>query len=278
MHRRSVRLGLLTIFGLARRGFFIPYRFADKLPAPGTVRSYNPVEAMLRSAESNFQALIDEMDGLAEALHAIDGRQPPEPRWDQQWFPTLDAAAAYTLVRRNEPGRIVEIGSGHSTRFLFRAVQDGDFDCAITAIDPAPSRGVGKLPIDLRANALHDVDPMIFEGLSPGDILFIDSSHILVPGSDVDDIMNRILPMLPAGVLIHVHDIFLPDDYPRVWDWRGYNEQSAVALLITTGAYEPLFASHYVASRMKDALSSSVVSRLPTSPGGHPASLWLRKK
>jgi hypothetical protein len=266
------------VLGLARRGIFIPYRFADKLPAPGTVRSYNPVESMLRGAEANFLALIDDMEGLAAALGAIHGGPPPQPRWDQAWFPTLDAAAAYTLVRQTRPARIVEIGSGHSTRFLYRAVQDGGFQCAITAIDPAPSRGVDKLPIDLRASALHDVDPMIFKALSPGDILFIDSSHILVPGSDVDDIMNRILPLLPAGVLIHVHDIFLPDDYPKLWDWRGYNEQSAVALLITTGAYEPLFASHYVATRMREALSDSVSSRLPAAQNSHPASLWLRKK
>jgi hypothetical protein len=278
MHRRSVRLGLLTIFGLARRGFFIPYRFADKLPAPGTVRSYNPVEAMLRSAEANFQALIDYMGTLEQEMLAIRGSAAPEPRWDQDWFPTLDAAATYALVRQAKPRRIVEIGSGHSTRFLYRAITDGGFDCTITAIDPVPSRGVDTLPIDLRADTLNDVDPMIFEGLSPGDILFVDSSHILVPGSDVDDIMNRILPLLPAGVLLHVHDIFLPDDYPKVWDWRGYNEQSAVALLITTGAYEPLFASHYVATRMTEALSASFVSKLPTGQSGHPASLWLRKK
>lgn len=278
MYRRSLRLGLLTVLGLARRGIFIPYRFADTLPAPGTVRSYHPIEAMLRKAEPAFQALLDDIDAFSGDLRAIDGKNPPEPRWTQDWFPTLDAAAAYCLVRRAQPRRIVEIGSGHSTRFMFRAIKDGGLECTITAIDPRPSRGVDKLPIDLRPSPLHDVDPMLFEGLSPGDILFVDSSHILVPGSDVDDIMNRILPLLPAGVLVHVHDIFLPDDYPRLWDWRGYNEQSVVALLITTGAYEPLFASHYAVTRMKDAVAACAVSDLPAGPNSYPASLWLRKR
>jgi hypothetical protein len=268
----------LTIFGLARRGIFIPYRFADKLPVPGTVRSYHPVETMLRAAQGNFIAVLDHLDTLEADITAIEGSGPPQPRWNQDWFPTLDAAAAYAITRQTRPQRIVEIGSGHSTRFLFRAINDGGFECTITAIDPAPRRGVDKLPIDLRTETLNNVDPGIFETLSAGDIIFVDSSHILVPGSDVDDIMNRILPLLPSGILLHVHDIFLPDDYPKTWDWRGYNEQSAVALLITTGAYEPLFASHYVATRMAETLEGSVVPRLPSSEGAYPASLWLRKR
>jgi hypothetical protein len=278
MHRRSLRLGLLTVLGLARRGFFIPYRYADTFPKPGYVPRYIHIEEMFASAQSDFMDILSVIDGMAADLNAIDGSAPPEPRWTQDWFPTLDAAAAYAVVRQRRPGHVVEVGSGHSTRFLYRAVRDGGLETLITAIDPQPSRGVDRLDIDFRRTTLGKVDPTVFAALNAGDILFIDSSHILMPGSDVDDLLNRILPMLPSGVLVHVHDIFLPDDYPAAWGWRGYNEQQAVASLITSGAYRPFFASHYVATRMAAEVSASAVGTLPNGPGGYPASLWLEKR
>ena len=108
-------------------------------------------------------------------------------------------------------------------------------------------------------------------------MLFIDSSHILMPGTDVDFLFNHVLPALPAGVLVHIHDVFLPDDYPAEWDWRGYNEQLGVAALLQGGGYRLLWASHYVATRMAEAVAASVAGRLELKPGAHEASLWLEK-
>ncbi len=277
MHRRSMRLGLLTVLGLARRGFFIPYRYAHTLPIPGRNPSYSPVEAIMAAAEPKFTALLAEIDGLEADLAALGQEPPPSPRWTQDWFPTLDAAAAYAMVRGHKPKRIVEVGSGHSTRFMKRAVDDGGLDTHITAIDAQPSRFVDLLDIEFLSTTMAAADGAVFARLRAGDILFIDSSHILMPGSDVDDLFNRIMPSLPPGALVHIHDIFLPDDYPTTWDWRGYNEQLGVAPMLAGGAYDVLFASHYVTTRMADAVAASAVSRLPTKMGGMPASLWLRK-
>ncbi len=277
MHRRSMRLGLLTVLGLARRGFFIPYRYADTLPDPGRNPSYPALEGILAAAEPRFVELLAAIDALEDDLMALGQEAPPAPRWTQDWFPTLDAAAAYAIVRGHKPGRIVEVGSGHSTRFMKRAVDDGGLGTQITAIDAKPSRFVDKLDIEFIATTLGAVDSPVFADLGPGDILFIDSSHILMPGSDVDELFNRIMPALPKGALVHIHDIFLPDDYPMIWDWRGYNEQLGAAPLLTGGGYEVLFASHYVTTRMAAQLAASTVARLPTEPGSHPASLWLRK-
>jgi len=277
MHRRSRRLGLLTVLGLARRGFFIPYRFADTVPKGGTVPTYPAIENAMRAAEAAFRDTLTAIDSYADDLLAIGEAPPPAPRWTQDWFPTLDAAAAYAMVRQHRPRRVIEVGSGHSTRFLARAVADGNLDTRITAIDPDAGRGVNLLDIDLRQTTLSQVDPNLFAELDAGDVLFIDSSHILMPGSDVDDLMNRVLPVLPAGALVHIHDIFLPDDYPKAWDWRGYNEQQAVALLLSSGAYEPLSPSHYAATRLAAAIEATVLARLPAVTTAHPASLWLRK-
>ncbi len=277
MYRRSMRLGLLTVLGLARRGFFIPYRYAHTLPYPGSNPTYPHIEELMVAAEPRFEELLAEIDALEEDLAALGHEAPPAPRWTQDWFPTLDAAAAYAIVRGRQPKRIVEVGSGHSTRFMKRAADDGGLATHITAIDVHPSRFVDRLDVEFLRTTMSAVDRSVFANLAAGDILFMDSSHILMPGSDVDDLLNRVMPELPAGCLVHIHDVFLPDDYPAIWDWRGYNEQQGVAPLLTGGAYEILFASHYISTRMAERLAASAIARLPSKPGSHPASLWLRK-
>jgi len=117
-----------------------------------------------------------------------------------------------------------------------------------------------------------------FRPLGPGDMLVVDSSHILMPGSDADFLINRVWPLLPAGVLVHFHDIFLPDAYPAAWRWRGYGEQLAVAPLIASGAARPIFASHFVATRMADRVAATVLARLPLMDEAMETSLWLEKR
>ena len=97
-------------------------------------------------------------------------------------FPAFDGAAAYTLVRQIRPKRIIEIGSGNSTRFLARALRDGGIDCAFTCIDPAPRIPVEGLGVARIPRLLEETDAELCAGLGPDDILFIDSSHILLPG------------------------------------------------------------------------------------------------
>ncbi|MGQ9366327.1 class I SAM-dependent methyltransferase [Azospirillum sp. ST 5-10] len=270
-------LGLATLFGLARRGFFIPYRHAATLPPAGAVPVYAPFEALLRRCEPAFLAVLADIDRLAAALAAFDGTAPPAPRWRQDWFPRLDGAAAYALVRRHRPARIVEVGSGHSTRFLARALADEGVEAEVTCIDPQPRARLAGLAVRHLAVPLHRAGAEPFAALRAGDVLFIDSSHILMPGTDVDVAVARILPALPEGVLLHVHDVFLPDDYPADWAWRGYNEQQAVAALLAGGGFAPLWASHYAATRMAAAVAASAAGALPLPAGARESSLWLRK-
>lgn len=279
MNARWRRFALLTALGLAKRGYFIPYRYAGAVASQGAVAPFEALEAQFKAAEKVFAALIERMNGYRGALEAIGGDQPPQPRWRQDWFPRLDAAAAYTLVRALAPARIVEIGSGHSTRFMARAVADGGLSTRITAIDPAPRAVIEGLGVETVRATVQQADTAPFAALAAGDILFIDSSHILMPGSDVDLLLNRVLPALPAGVLVHIHDMLLPDPYPADWAWRGYNEQSAVAQLLLAGKrYKPVFASHYAATRMVRVVEASVAGGLPLPPGAMETSLWLEKQ
>ncbi len=281
--RRRLRLGLSTLLGWRRAGWFIPYRYADTLPAAGESPPYVAVERMFAAGEGGFTSVLDRIDAWAAPLQALaatpstPGVGKP-PRFDQSWFPTLDACVAYALIRDHGPRRIVEVGSGHSTRFLSRALADGGHDGEIVAVDPAPRADIADLPrVRLVRDTVHRADPAVFAALASGDVLFIDSSHILMPGSDVDLLFNRVLPDLPAGVIVHIHDILLPDDYPASWAWRNYNEQLAIVALLATGAYTPMFASHFVRTRLASRLSASIVPTLPRHPEGFPTSLWLRK-
>ena len=201
--------------------------------------------------------------------------------------PTRIDVAPFTITMPEAPvrwaevfGRVapveIEVGSGNSTRVLARALAGvGE----ILAIDPAPRADIAGLPgVRVVSSTLQAAPLELFDGLKAGDALFIDSSHILMPGSDVDLLLNRVLPRLPSGTLVHIHDIFLPFDYPPIWGWRAYNEQQGVLPLLATGAYVPLFSSVWARQRLAERLERSVVARLPLPAGAMATSLWLEKR
>jgi hypothetical protein len=267
---RRLVLGLPTVLSLTPRGWFIPHRYAPLLPPPGAQPPYPAIEALFDGKAAAFEEVIDLIDGHAAALEAMRGL------FDQAWFPSLDAAVAYALMRDRKPQHLIEVGSGHSTRVLARALGGlGE----ILAIDPAPRADIAGLPgVQVVPSTVQAAAPELFGRLGRGDVLFIDSSHILMPGSDVDLLLNRVLPRLPAGVIVHIHDIFLPFDYPPVWGWRAYNEQQGVLPLMATGAYQPLFSSVWTRQRFAERLARSVVARLPMPQEAMSTSLWLEKQ
>jgi predicted O-methyltransferase YrrM len=263
---RRLAFGLPTILGFKPRGYFIPYRRAGDLPPAA---GYGALEPYFAAAA----------DAMRERLRGLDGlpAHPRLARWDQYWFARLDAAIAYGLVRERRPRRIVEVGSGHSTRFLAEAIADGGLSTELIAIDPEPRAeidGTGAHRIQLPVPACGEQP---FARLGADDVLFIDSSHVLMPGSDVDFLVNRILPALPPGTLVHFHDVFLPDAYPPQWEWRGYNEQLAIAALIAGEAWRIVFSSRYAATRLADEVERSTVGRLPLPEGAFESSLWLER-
>lgn len=273
---RRLNFGLQTLFGLARRGFFIPYRYAKYVPLH--LPAYKELEKVFSDQCQDLQKFCLFLDRYTEQFSRFTDLAAPAPRWDQDWFPRLDGAAAYGLVRQNKPSMIVEVGSGHSTRFIAQAVVDEQFPCRHIAIDPAPRASIQKLKVEWGKELLNEAHISLFAALQKNDIAFFDSSHILMPGTDVDIILNRIFPTLRPGVLIHIHDIFLPDPYPDDWTWRGYNEQNALGPLIAGGAYDLIFSSSYVVNRLKEAFIRSKVGQLPLNPGAFETSLWLRKR
>lgn len=264
--RRRLGMGFSTLFGLRTQGFFTPYRYADQVRAP---TGYPELEAIFEAARPAMRTVLDRVAAASGDLARLAG-PPPIPRWDQSWFPRMDGAAACAILRDGRPRRIVEVGSGHSTRMLAHAAPDA----RITCIDPEPRADIAALDLDLRREVLASDHLPLFDALGPGDVAFFDSSHILWPGTDVDIILNRILPRLAPGVLIHFHDILLPDPYPPDWSWRGYTEQNGVGALLL-GAVEIVFSSHFALTRMDGA---SAVEGIPLPEGAFETSLWLRRR
>lgn len=274
---RRLRFQLLDALGFGQYGWFIPYRYRAGSPPP--VDPYP--EAPFAAARDQIRESLEQAAHYSDQWSLMDGRDPPPaPRFNQDWFPGLDAALLYGLIRARKPQRIIEIGSGHSTRFAARAIADEGLDTDLSAIDPAPRADIAGLSgrIAIQRQTIQQADLSQFSKLAAGDMLFIDSSHVLMPGSDVDILFNRVMPLLPAGVLVHIHDILLPAPYPPSWNWRGYNEQNAVYGLAAGGGYQIIASSHYAETHMAEDLAA-LMPDLPLKPaGGMATSLWLEKR
>ena len=232
---------------------------------------------MFAAAAERFAGILERIEHHRAALCAFGG-EPPAPRFEQDWFPRLDACAAYIMIRDLRPARIVEIGCGHSTRVMARAIVDGALGTDHLCIDPAPRARLEGLHVRHLALPVDKAGTAAFGALEAGDIVFIDSSHIAVPGSDVDQLVNAVLPALAPGTYIHFHDVFLPFAYPSEWAWRGYNEQLLVGALLSSGGFELVFSSSYVKRRLPDLLRGSLIETLPLPAGAVESSLWLRKR
>ncbi|WP_319581799.1 class I SAM-dependent methyltransferase [uncultured Pseudodesulfovibrio sp.] len=264
--------------GGTRLGFYIPYRWAGSLSPFTQNDCYEWLKEAWDADRAPFEdtlSLIEKyIDRLADFAVA-DPENVDRPRFDQSWFPGLDGAAAYTMVRELSPARIIEIGSGHSTRFMAQAIRDGGLSTRLTSIDPVPRRGIDHLCDEVVRTTLDKADLAVFRELSAGDILFFDGSHIGMPGSDADTLINRVLPVLAPGVRVHIHDIFLPNGYPDIWEWRGYNEQLLAASLLAGGdRFRVRFASAYVRRYMSDYVAGWPI---PLPDECFEASLWLEK-
>ena len=243
--------------------------------------AYPALTPLFAAAEPSFRAVLAAAElhapGLARIRDGAAGLVGERPaRFAQDWFPRLDAVAAYTIVREARPARILEIGCGHSSRFMAQAIVDGDLATDLICVDPRPRAPLLGLPLRHAVRPFGPQDVALASRFAAGDMLFVDSSHVVEAGGEVDSLLLDVLPRLPAGALVHFHDLFLPDGYPAAWAGRRYNEQTAVGALLGGGGYEIVFASRYVATRTA-LLAGTIVETLPLSPGAPEVSLWLRK-
>ena len=195
-------------------------------------------------------------------------------------FEGLDPLLAYCMVRHYRPRRIIEVGSGHSTLLMAQAaLENGDTE--LHSIEPYPeeilTRGVAGLT-SLLDRKVEEVDRAFFQSLHSGDILFIDTSHVVRIGGDVNYLFLEILPLLQPGVIVHVHDIFFPYEYPENWVMdrrRFWTEQYLLqAFLAYNSEFEVLVGSGYLKAHYPEQLKELFPRAAPWQGG----SFWMRRR
>lgn len=210
----------------------------------------SPVLAIIELGRERYRTRLREFARASEWLKSVpylSNERGHDPYWLNTWFTGLDALSLYSFLASLNPRLYVEIGSGHSTRFARRAIRDQGLRTHILSIDPSPRTAVDELCNERVRQRLEDLDLSIFERLRPGDILFFDGSHRCFVNTDVTVFFLEVLPRVPYGVLVHIHDIYLPFDYPV--GNLYYNEQYLLAVyLIASATTEILMPNAFVAA------------------------------
>ena len=239
--------------------------------------------ALIGANREAYRAVLD----LWAPLHADFADVPRggtydtlTPFWFNSWFSPLDAIALTGMLRTENPRLMVEIGSGVSTKFARRAVSRYGLRTRLISIDPQPRNQIDHLCDQVIRKPLEQCNTEMFDVLEPGDIFFLDSSHRSFQGSDVTVFFLEILPRLKPGVIVHIHDIYLPYDYisghlPRLW-----NEQYLLASALLFGAqrFEILFPSWFV-GRDPDLMAhaEALFRKGPMAPVDlYGTSFWMR--
>jgi hypothetical protein len=225
-------------------------RYGHGLPAhPGLLRvveSNRPEYANWMRCVSKYTT---ELQAIRQAAVETDNTKPG---WNNGFLPGLDIMALYTIIAETKPARYVEVGSGNSTRVAYKAVKEH----------------------------FENADIAWLTELEPGDILFIDNSHRMLPNSDSMVFYLETLPLLKPGVIVHIHDIYIPFDYPQFMCDRFYSEQYGLAinLLANPQRYHTVFPAWFIA---EDKELSDIISDIWNHPNlhdveRHGGSYWLK--
>ncbi|MEV0674879.1 class I SAM-dependent methyltransferase [Actinosynnema sp. NPDC050436] len=244
------------------------------------------------------------VDRAARSLPGIDLREQAQrelaadlaPRWadvptgrhpdwryrpDNEMFGFADAALCYSVLAHLRPRRVVEVGSGFSSAIALDAADRHAPGCSFLFVEPYPDRLLGLLDQsdrrwELLRSPVQDVPLDVYDDLGDGDVLFIDSTHVSKAGSDVNHLFFEVLPRLAPGVVVHVHDIFWPFEYPVGWleEGRGWTENYLLrAFLSYNSAFEVLLFASWLWTAERDFVRTHLPHAVDQSPG----SIWLRK-
>jgi hypothetical protein len=223
-------------------------------PRWGHGRPVHPeLAALFRRNEGDYRAVIGELRTLTPFLQKIPATYAVEtaavPGWVGPPVNPIDLALLYYFVWKHRPATYLEIGSGSTTSFARRAVADHGLSTRIVSIDPQPRSGIDGICDAVIRDGLETLaDLQVFSDLQPGDIVFLDGSHRCFMNSDVTVFFLDVLPRLRPGVIVHIHDISLPFDYPDMFTNWYWNEQYVLAayLLGMRDRVRILMPSQYV--------------------------------
>ncbi len=213
----------------------IPRYGYGKPPHP---RLYEIIKRNRKVYEEYLHLFLNYKNNFRTISNSENKNRLEEPYWENGWFFALDSVALYSLLCLHHPQKYYEIGSGNSTKFARKAIDDYNLSTKIVSFDPQPRSEINDLCDAIFRQPVEEVDLKIFDDLESGDILFVDNSHRIFTNSDVTVFFLEILPRLKPGVLVHIHDIFLPFDYPPFWQDRYYSEQYILAAYLLAESSE----------------------------------------
>ena len=238
---------------------------------------------IINAHRDSYAELLHNVLDLATNIQAIkkigEQNDANQPAWNNNFLPGLDMMMIYTMLATQQPKRYVEVGSGNSTKVAAKAKKDHQLRTQITSIDPHPRAEIDHLADVVIRKPFEAINLADILELEAGDILFIDNSHRILPNSDATVFFMEVLPRLRKGVIIHIHDIYLPYDYPQFMCDRAYSEQYGLAffLLANPDRYQTLFPCFFVS---EDAQLSDIIAPIWEHPNlqnveKHGGSFWL---
>jgi hypothetical protein len=298
----AIRKRALWRSDLAVRGYRLLRRAADRAGLQVVLKTfYSPIPDVWQLPDAAWQRaspmrgvdwdLEAQLRFLEENLapHIPDFRWTQEPTGDRDayyvnndTFGIVDSTTLFAMIRHLRPRRILEMGSGFTTLTLAQAARANAADghpVDLRVFDPYPGVVRDELPglTALVRTRAQDVPLSTFEALEPGDVLFVDTTHTVKMGSEVNYLILDVLPALRQGVVVHFHDIYLPWEYRRelLEDYGLYwSEQYLLqAFLACNSEFEILCAIHAVAQTFNERLRQLI----PMQPGGSGAGFWIRR-
>ena len=217
---------------------FLDY-WGDPTPRYGYGKPPHPeLYRIINSGRDEYRRRLKRVWDLREFLSKIpvaEAKSCAEPWWVNDFMPSLDSAVLYEFLASGNPSTYLEVGSGISTLFARRAIRDHQLKTEVVSIDPHPRALVDSACDRVVRQPLEEADLSLFEDLDTGDIVFVDGSHRSLLNSDVTVLFLDVLPRLRRGVLVEIHDICLPYDYPPEIAKRLYSEQYLLAAVLLFG-------------------------------------------
>ena len=209
---------------------------------------YDIIDAERNTYRAFIDAALSNQNEIAEIQDSSKVTDSKLPGWNNGFLPGIDIIAIYTMISYYKPKRYVEVGSGNSTKVAFKVKQEQHNSLEITSIDPMPRAEIDQLADVVIRKPFEDIDYQKVLNLEAGDILFIDNSHRILPNSDSMVFYMEIFPQLNKGVIVHIHDIYLPYDYPQFMCDRFYTEQYGLAMYVMANPqrYKTIFPCYFV--------------------------------
>ncbi|MCH8555039.1 MAG: class I SAM-dependent methyltransferase [Schleiferiaceae bacterium] len=277
---------LYRFFNPRFQNLFLEYPVAFK-PRYGHGLPPHPELWQLVNAHRNtYDAFIAEAISLLPYLSTIADatveKDAKKPVWNNGFLPGLDIVGIYLMLTHFQPKRYVEVGSGNSTKVAHKAKLEQHLNTQIISVDPQPRAEIDAIADTIYRMPFEDSQLNLPELLEPGDILFIDNSHRMLPNSDATVFFMEVLPRLQPGVIVQIHDIYIPYDYPQDMCDRFYSEQYGLAinLLANPEAFEILLPNFFISEDPE--LSQACAPLWKNTPMDavekHGGSFWFRKK